>query len=226
MDPTKKRIRHVKRLAEAAVPLKHHWETARPWPRQEAAAEAQGAKWQPQPVSGQPHCARSARYPGTDEGWKICVRAPGRHCRRHHHRRPQPGQPAAEASDCNASGSAAVSRRRSWLPAPPGLRLAQMPTPAREARDDLPLAHAVWRRPSGCRGSSPASELSPRDHLFSTLPCSAWEQASHSRGGSQPPRARGMAAHAEAAPRAGALLRQLAAVVPGSGSERGGRSRP
>ncbi len=27
MDPTKKRIRHVKRLAEAAVPLKHHWET-------------------------------------------------------------------------------------------------------------------------------------------------------------------------------------------------------
>ncbi len=26
MDPTKKRIRHVKRLAEAAVPLKHHWE--------------------------------------------------------------------------------------------------------------------------------------------------------------------------------------------------------
>ncbi len=30
MDPTKKRIRHVKRLAEAAVPLKHHWETPGP----------------------------------------------------------------------------------------------------------------------------------------------------------------------------------------------------
>ncbi len=32
MDPTKKRIRHVKRLAEAAVPLKHHWETPGPGP--------------------------------------------------------------------------------------------------------------------------------------------------------------------------------------------------
>ncbi len=30
MDSTKKRIRHVKRLAEAAVPLKHHWETPGP----------------------------------------------------------------------------------------------------------------------------------------------------------------------------------------------------
>ncbi len=30
MDPTKKRIRHVKSLAEAAVPLKHHWETPGP----------------------------------------------------------------------------------------------------------------------------------------------------------------------------------------------------
>jgi len=30
MDPTKKRICHVKRLAEAAVPLKHHWETPGP----------------------------------------------------------------------------------------------------------------------------------------------------------------------------------------------------
>ncbi len=30
MDPTKKRIRHVKHLAEAAVPLKHHWETPGP----------------------------------------------------------------------------------------------------------------------------------------------------------------------------------------------------
>ncbi len=30
MDPTKKRIRHVKRLAEAAVPLKHHWEAPGP----------------------------------------------------------------------------------------------------------------------------------------------------------------------------------------------------
>ncbi len=30
MDPTKKRIRHVRRLAEAAVPLKHHWETPGP----------------------------------------------------------------------------------------------------------------------------------------------------------------------------------------------------
>ncbi len=30
MDPTKKRIRHVKRLADAAVPLKHHWETPGP----------------------------------------------------------------------------------------------------------------------------------------------------------------------------------------------------
>ncbi len=30
MDPTKKRIRLVKRLAEAAVPLKHHWETLGP----------------------------------------------------------------------------------------------------------------------------------------------------------------------------------------------------
>ncbi len=32
MDPTKKRIRHVKLLAEAAVPLKHHWETPGPGP--------------------------------------------------------------------------------------------------------------------------------------------------------------------------------------------------
>ncbi len=32
MDPTKKRIRHVKRLAEAAVPLKHHWEAPGPGP--------------------------------------------------------------------------------------------------------------------------------------------------------------------------------------------------
>ncbi len=30
MDPTKKRIRHVKRLAEAAVPLKHYWEVPSP----------------------------------------------------------------------------------------------------------------------------------------------------------------------------------------------------
>ncbi len=30
MDPMKKRIRHAKRLAEAAVPLKHHWETPGP----------------------------------------------------------------------------------------------------------------------------------------------------------------------------------------------------
>ncbi len=30
MDPTKKRIRHVKRLAAAAVSLKHHWETPGP----------------------------------------------------------------------------------------------------------------------------------------------------------------------------------------------------
>ncbi len=30
MDPMKKRIRHVKSLAEAAVPLKHHWETPGP----------------------------------------------------------------------------------------------------------------------------------------------------------------------------------------------------
>ena len=30
MDPTKKRIRRVKRLAEAAVPLKHHWEAPGP----------------------------------------------------------------------------------------------------------------------------------------------------------------------------------------------------
>ncbi len=30
MDPTKKRLRRVKRLAEAAVPLKHHWETPGP----------------------------------------------------------------------------------------------------------------------------------------------------------------------------------------------------
>ncbi len=30
MDSTKKRIRLVKRLAEAAVPLKHHWEAPGP----------------------------------------------------------------------------------------------------------------------------------------------------------------------------------------------------
>ncbi len=52
------------------------------------------------------------------------------------------GQPAVEADDCNASGSAAVSRR-SWLPAPESLRKVPMLTPAREARDDLPLAYAV-----------------------------------------------------------------------------------
>ncbi len=41
-------------------------------------------------------------------------------------------------------------------------------------------------------------------------------------GRRQPPRARGMAAHAEAAPRAGAPRRQLAAVAAGSGRQRGG----
>ncbi len=30
MDPRKKRIRRVQRLAEAAVPLKHFWETPSP----------------------------------------------------------------------------------------------------------------------------------------------------------------------------------------------------
>ncbi len=110
---------------------------------------------------------------------------------------PQPGQPAAEAS-----GSVAVSRRRSWLPAPESPHKAPRATPAREARDGLLLAHAVWRRPSGCCGSSAAGELSPRDDLFSEFPWSAWERASHRSGGSPPPRARGMAAHAEAAPRA------------------------
>ncbi len=98
-----------------------------PRPRQEAAAEAKGAERQPQPVSGQSHCARSTRYPGADEGRGVCVRAPGSYRSRHHRRRPQPGKPAAEAS----GGSAAVSRRRSWLPAPKSLRFVPMQTPAR-----------------------------------------------------------------------------------------------
>ncbi len=50
--------------------------------------------------------------------------------------------------------------------------------------------------------SSQAGALSPRDNLFSVFPWSAWERASYRRGGSPPSRARGMAAHAEAAPRA------------------------
>ncbi len=94
---------------------------------------------------------------------------PGRHCRRHHHRRPQPGQPAAEAS----GGSAAVSRSRSWLPAHESPHKAPRATPVREARDEFPRAHAGWRRPSGCCGSSEAGALSPRDHLFSEFPWSA-----------------------------------------------------
>ena len=45
------------------------------------------------------------------------------------------------------------------------------------------------------------------------------------RGGSQPPRARGMAAYAEAAPRAGAPRREPVAVVPGRGIQHGGGRR-
>ena len=115
-----------------------------------------------------------------------------------------------------------ASRCRSWLPAPESLHKAPRATPAREARGDLPRAHAVWRKPSGVSGSSAAGVLSSRANLFSVRPWRAWERASNRRRGSQPPRARGMAAHAEAAPRAGALLRQLAAESPGSGMPRGG----
>ena len=81
-------------------------------------------------------------------------------------------------------GSAAVSRCRSSLPAPENLRFAPRPTPAREARDDLPPAHAVWRRPSGVSSSSPARALSPCDHLFSEFPWNAEsEQATRTRHG-------------------------------------------
>ncbi len=136
MDPTKKRIRHVKRLAEAAVLLKHHWETSGP---------GRGKKLPPKQrvQSGnrsQYLVNRIARdRPDILERMKAGEFAFVRHRRRHYHRRPQPGQPTAKAS----GGSAAVSSSRSWLPAPPCLRLASMSTPVREARDDLPPAHAV-----------------------------------------------------------------------------------
>ncbi len=109
MDPTKKRIRHVKRLAEAAVPLKHHWEAPGP---------GRGKKLQPKlrVQSGnrsQYLVNRIARdRPDILERMKAgefayvrqaaiaagIITAGGR----------LPGQPAAEAS-----GSAAVSRYRS-----------------------------------------------------------------------------------------------------------------
>ena len=94
------------------------------------------------------------------EGRGVCVRAPGRHRGRHHHRRPQPGQPAAEASDCNASSSGAVSRRRSWFPAHESPYKALRATPAREARDNLSQADTAWRRPSVAGGSFRLARLS------------------------------------------------------------------
>ncbi len=148
MDPTKKRIRHVKRLAEAAVPLKHHWETPGPgrgkklppkqWVLRGNRSQYLGnriARVRPDILvrmkAGEfAYVRQSAIAAG--------IIAEGR----------LPGQPAAEASDCNASSSAAVSRR-SWLPASESLHKAQRATPAREARDGLPQAHAVSRRPSG-----------------------------------------------------------------------------
>ncbi len=99
------------------------------------------------------------------------------------------------------------------------------PTPAREARDDLPQAHSVWRRPSGVSNSSQAGALSPRDHLFSEFPWSACERATAAVAASRSrplPRARGMAAHAEAAPRVVAARRQPAAAAPGRCMQRGG----
>ncbi len=109
MDPTKKRIRHVKRLAEAAVPLKHHWETPGP---------GRGKKLPPKlrVQSGnrsQYLVNRIARdRPDILERMKAGefafvrqaaiaagIITEGR----------QPGLPAAEAS-----GSAAVSRSSSW----------------------------------------------------------------------------------------------------------------
>ncbi len=94
-----------------------------------------------------PAAAAAAAHPRSARACRGCP-GPGRHRRWHHHRRPQPWQPAAEASDL-----VAVSRCRSWLPAHESWRSTSMPTPVREARDDLPITNAVWRWLSG--GSSP-----------------------------------------------------------------------
>ncbi len=67
------------------------------------------------PVAACSTTAAAAARPRSARACRGCP-GPGRHCRRHHHRRPQPGQPAAEACDCNASGSAAVSRRPLLVP--------------------------------------------------------------------------------------------------------------
>ncbi len=131
MDPTKKRIRHVKRLAEAAVPLKHHWETPGP---------GRGKKLPPKlrVQSGnrsQYLVNRIARdRPDILERMKAGEFAYVR-------------QAAIAAGIIITEGRSPGSRLRK--PASVSLRLAPRPTPAREARGDLPFAHAVWRRPSG-----------------------------------------------------------------------------
>ncbi len=87
--------------------------------------------------------------------------------------------------------------------------------------------HNTPRSDGRCRAAarsvvrSTAGAFSLRDDLVSALPWRAGERASHRRGGRTPPRARCMGAHAEAAPRAVAPLRQPAAAAPGHGRQRG-----
>ena len=172
MDPMKKRIRHVKRLAEAAVPLKHHWETPGPGRgkklppklRVQSGNRSQYlvnriARDRPD-VLEQMRAGEFAyvRQAAIAAGIIAEGRSPGSRLR----------QPAAEAS-----GSAAVSRRRSWLPAPESWRSTSMTTPVREAHDNRPRADAGCRRLSEVSSASPAGALSPRDHLFSEFPWSA-----------------------------------------------------
>ncbi len=83
---------------------------------------------------------------------------------------------AAIAAGIIAEGRSPGSRR-SWLPAHESLRSTSMPTPVREAHDNRPRADAGCRRPSEVSCASPAGALSPRDHLFSVFPWSAWERA-------------------------------------------------
>ena len=89
------------------------------------------------------------------------------------------------------------------------------------ARDNLPQAHAVWRRPSGWSGASAAANHPP------VITCFRRSLGAHGAS-DPPPRGKPTAtrqphgAHAEAAPRAGAPCRQLAAAAPGRGMQHGG----
>ncbi len=144
---------------------------------------------------------------------RRCGPAPGRPYCRH----PERKRPHARPAAVEAGGLAAVSRRRSWLPAPESPHKAPRATPACEARDDLPLAHAVWRRLSGCCGSSAAGALSPSDHLFSEFPWSAGsEQATRTRhGGARRSRAAcGSPWKRQAARRLAALLEKALGIAP------------